>query len=255
MFFSFVRRILNFFDTHQKITKERIRTLEKIINARIQHSNLFIEALTHRSVLDSKKFKDSNERLEFLGDAVLGFVVAKELYTLYPDKDEGFLTKIRSNFVNRNALYEAGQRINLLDLIFIQTDLLANENFGKKTVIADAFEALIGAIYLDAGLDVANRFIQSNVIVPNFQKKLHLIDENYKSQLLELAQSLKMEIPKYFVVLEEGPEHDRTFTIEARIGQTTVGVGKGRNKKTAEQDAAHQALDRIHKSISQGEQN
>ncbi|MCE1187718.1 MAG: ribonuclease III [Ignavibacteria bacterium] len=250
MFLRLLRRIARLFDTHEKIAKERIRILERLILNKIQDTELFIEALTHRSLVDGRKFKTSNERLEFLGDAVLGLVVTRELYFKFPDKDEGFLTKIRANFVNKNALYDAGQRINLLDLIFIQNELLANENFGKKTVVADAFEALVGAIYLDAGLETATKFIHNNVINPNFENRLHLVDDNYKSQLLEFAQALKREIPRYFVIKEEGPEQDRVFTIEARIGIDTYGVGKGKNKKAAEQEAAHLALETLKKIYS-----
>lgn len=241
--FSFLKKVFSLlFDTHQKATKERIRALEKLINVKISDPELFIEALTHRSMVDGKRFKSSNERLEFLGDAVLGFIVGRELYMKFPDKDEGFLTKTRANFVNKNALFETCDRIDLLRLIFIQPDLLNNENFGKKTVSSDALEAIIGAIYIDCGLEAASRFISVNIIQPNLDKQTHLKDENYKSQLLELAQASKYEIPKYYVLLEEGPEHDRLFTIEVRLGERRVGTGQGKSKKMAEQNAALQAL-------------
>lgn len=240
--FNLLRKVFQLFRSHEKVAKERIKKLEKIISHKIDKPELFLEALTHRSVLDSKRFKTSNERLEFLGDAVLGFIIARELYHRFPEKDEGYLTKTRSNFVNKNSLFEAGKRIELQNLLFINTDLMNSGNFGQKTVVSDAFEALIGAIYLVNGFEVTVNFIKRYVVEPNFQLKLHLIDENFKSQLLELAQSVKLDIPRYYVILEEGPEHDRIFTVEARIGTTTLGTGKGKNKKAAEQEAARQAL-------------
>ncbi len=240
--FSIIRKLLNFFDTHRKITRDKLRRLEKIIDHKINREDIFIESLTHRSAVDGKKLKNSNERLEFLGDSVVGFVIARELYDRFPCKDEGYLTKARANFVNRNSLFEAGNRIGLLDLIFMQPELLQNVKLSKKSIVSDAFEALIGAIYLDCGMEIATKFIQKYVVEPSIQLKMHLTDDNFKSRLLELAQSIKLEIPRYFVIKEEGPEHDRTFTVEVKIAGNTLGIGQGKNKKTAEQEAARQAL-------------
>ncbi len=243
--FSILRFFSRLLNPQAKIRKDRLKKISQIIDAKIRNEDLFIEALTHRSVLDDKNFKRSNERLEFLGDSVLGFVIAEELFTRFPDKDEGFLTKVRSNFVNKNSLFEAASRIKLEELIFIQKELFHSGTFGKKTVIADAYEALIGAIYLDCGFQKAATFITNTLSNPNIDNNLHLIDENYKSQLLEYAQSVKLEIPRYYVVAEEGPEHDRLFTVEVKIGQNILGTGKGRNKKTAEQEAAKMAMSNI----------
>ena len=240
--FSFLRKILNFFDNHKKIRREKLQRIEEIIGRKVNHSDIFIEALTHRSAVDGNKLKNSNERLEFLGDSLIGFVIARELYDRFPGKDEGYLTKARANFVNKNSLYEAGRRIELIDLIFMQNELFQNEKLSKKAIVSDAFEALTGAIYLDCGFDVANTFIKKFVVEPSIELKMHLTDENYKSQLLEFAQSIKLEVPRYYVVQEEGPEHDRTFTVEVKINGRSLGLGKGKNKKTAEQEAAHKAL-------------
>jgi ribonuclease-3 len=243
--FKFISHIFEKFRSGKVLSRKNIEKLEELIDHKISDPQIFIEALTHRSYLDNRKFKVSNERLEFLGDAVLGFIVAEGLYQIFTDKDEGYLTKIRSNFVNRNSLYDAAVRIDLIHFVFVSKELMAVENLGIKTILADALEALLGAIYLYCGLDTCRNFILKYIFNPNIKMGIHLIDENYKSQLLEYAQSIKLEIPKYFVIYEEGPEHERYFTVEVRIGQQSLGEGKARNKKSAEQDAAKAALQNL----------
>lgn len=243
--FKFISHIFDKLRSQKVLSKKSIEKLEELINHKISDPQIFIEALTHRSYLDNRKFKVSNERLEFLGDAVLGFIVAEGLYQLFDDKDEGYLTKIRSNFVNRNSLYDAAVRIDLIHFLFVSKELIGTENLGIKTILADALEAIIGAIYLHCGLETCRNFIHKFIIDPNIKMGIHLVDENYKSQLLEYAQSIKLEIPKYFVINEEGPEHERYFTVEVRIGHQALGEGRARNKKSAEQDAAKAALQNI----------
>ncbi len=226
------------------------KKIEALIDHEISNPDIFIEALTHRSYLDQKNFLKSNERLEFLGDSLLGFVIARELFLKFGDRDEGFLTKVRSNFVNRNTLAEAAKRINLMDFMFISPELLSPNNPGLRTLLGDVMESFIGAIYLDCGNDVAERFIITHLFTPYINSGLHLIDENYKSQLLEIIQSLKLELPRYYVIRETGPEHDRTFTVEVRIGNEVLGEGMGRNKKSAEQEAAKKGLQKISSIVS-----
>jgi ribonuclease-3 len=243
--FKFLARILDKFAPPKVLTKKKLKQLEDLIKHKINNPDLFVEALTHRSNLDHRRFKNSNERLEFLGDSVIGFVVAEVLFHDFLDKDEGYLTKIRSNFVNKNSLYDAAVRIDLIHYLFISKDLLAVSNIGIKTILADAFESLVGAVYLDCGIEAAKDFIQFYVIQPNFKIGLHLVDENYKSQLLEYSQAVKLDMPKYIVIREEGPEHDRIFTVQVRIGADVWGEGKGKNKKSAEQEAAKEAISKI----------
>ena len=236
---GFLSKLLRRSSEVKILSKKTLNQLEKLIGHKINNQQLFIEAFSHRSVVDRKKFKASNERLEFLGDAVLSFAIAYALFKNFPENDEGFLTKTRSNFVNKNTLYDAGVRINLVDYLFISRELLASANMGIKTIVADAFESLIGAIYLDLGFDTAYKFINRYLLEPNLKIGLHLIDENYKSQLLELTQAVRLENPKYVVIKEEGPEHDRVFTVSVSVSNEELGIG---NKKTAEQDAAKHAF-------------
>jgi ribonuclease-3 len=196
----------------------------------------------------NSEFEVSNERLEFLGDAVLSVTVAEYLFKKFPDEDEGFLTKVRAKFVNKIALSDIAQEINLSELLLVGKNLLPGFSINSRTILADAFEALIGAIYLDNGLKAAKNFISRVLIVPYTKAGIHLIDENFKSQLLEYAQAKRLESPVYSVVKEEGPHHDKVFTIKVTIGEEEYGEGKGRSKKVAEQNAAEEAIQRIESS-------
>ncbi len=227
-------------------TDEKYKELEELIGFQIRNKEHFIQALMHRSFLEqNEEFEVSNERLEFLGDSVLSLIVAEYLFDSFPEKDEGFLTKVRAKLVNRFALADAAENINLADFLLISKNLSNSFSNGSKTVLSDALEALIGAIYLDHGLSAAKKFIDKVLIIPNTKGGLYLIDENFKSQLLEFAQAHKLDNPIYQVVKEEGPQHNRTFTIRVLIKDVEYGIGKGKNKKSAEQKAAQKALSLI----------
>lgn len=231
------------------LTHRKFAELESLTGVPIRDKSYYIQALMHRSFLEQNPdFAVSNERLEFLGDAVLNLTVAEYLFEIYSEEDEGFLTKVRAKLVNRIALAEGAERIGLSKFLLVSKNLSSSFTYGSRTVLADAFEALIGAIYLDNGLDGARNFIQKNLIEPSAKEGEHLIDENYKSQLLEYAQANKFENPIYTVIKEEGPQHNRLFTVQVAIDGQPYGEGKGRNKKSAEQNAAHAAMDKVHQS-------
>ena len=227
-------------------TPEKFKKLQKLTGSPINDSSYYLQALMHRSFLEQNEEYDvSNERLEFLGDSVLSLIVAEYLFDEFPEKDEGFLTKVRAKIVNRLALADAAEKINLAEFLLVSKNISNSFANGSKTILSDALEALIGAVYLDNGLDSAKIFIQKILIQPNLKEGLYLIDENYKSQLLEFAQANKMESPTYNVIKEEGPQHNRLFTVKVSIGDTDYGVGKGKNKKSAEQKAAQEALEKL----------
>ena len=227
-------------------TPKKFKQLESLIGVPINNSSFYIQALMHRSYLEQNEEYDvSNERLEFLGDSVLSLVVAEYLFDAFSDKDEGFLTKVRAKIVNRLALADAAEKINLVEFLLVSKNISNTFANGSKTILSDALEALIGAVYLDNGLDSAKTFIQKILIQPNLKEGLYLIDENYKSQLLEFAQANKMENPSYVVIKEEGPQHNRIFTVKVVIGDSDYGFGKGKNKKSAEQKAAQAALEKL----------
>lgn len=222
---------------------KKLSALESNLGYRIKNKSFFIQALIHRSHLEETQDDIvSNERLEFLGDAVLSLVVAEYLYTHFPENDEGFLTKIRAKMVNRKVLADAAEAIGLVDFIIVGKNLSQSFKNGSRTVLSDSFEAIIGAIYLDSGIEEVKKFVSRILIKPITTQEDFLRDENYKSQLLELAQSQKLENPVYYVVNEEGPQHNRTFTVKVLIGDEEYGTGQGKNKKSAEQDAAKAAM-------------
>ena len=250
-------RLLNLFKPQKNsnsIAKEipttfpqvKFNELEKIIGAPIGDKNVYIEALIHRSFLEeNEQFNFSNERLEFLGDSVLNLVIGEFLFNKFPNEEEGFLTKVRAKMVNRNALSLIAENLRLGDLLIVSSNVPKSITQSSKSLLSDALEALIGALYLDKGLETSKRFIQKNILEPALKDGEHLIDENYKSQLLEFAQAQKMDIPVYHIISEEGPHHDKTFTAEVIVDGKLLGEGKGKSKKEAEQSAAKEALQLI----------
>lgn len=253
---SFFSRLLKYFgfreesnNSHQVkkiLTPHKFTELEELIGYPIKDKSHYIQALMHRSFLEELEEDDtSNERLEFLGDSVLSLVVAEYLFENFPKENEGFLTKIRARLVNRFALSDAAEDIGLANFILINQNLTNTFARASKTVLSDAFEAIIGAIYLDHGLEISRKFIHKVLILPIVREGDYLVDENYKSQLLEYAQANKIEAPNYIVIKEEGPQHDRIFTVKVSVGEDYFGIGTGKNKKTAEQNAARATLEKI----------
>jgi ribonuclease-3 len=226
--------------------QEKFNQLEKVIGTTIGNKKIYLEALIHRSYLEeNEQFSLSNERLEFLGDSVLNLIIGEYLFNKFPQEEEGFLTKVRAKMVNRNALSLVADNLNMGELLIISSSVPKSITHNSKSMLSDALEALIGAIYLDKGLETCQKFIQKNILEPALKNGEHLVDENYKSQLLEYAQANKLAIPVYQIVSEEGPHHDKTFIAEVIIGEKVLGKGKGKSKKEAEQNAAQVALKKV----------
>ena len=171
--------------------------------------------------------------------------MAESLFKKFPDKDEGFLTKYRSHLVNRHALVNAAKRIDLINFVLYDKRYVRGSKAGQKTIVADCFEALIGAIYLDHGLEMARQFILRNILDPNYSSGQFAIDKNYKGQLLEFTHLHKLSPPNYQITNEDGPDHDKKFSIDVVIGGRSYGRGTGSNKKSAEQEAAKMALEKL----------
>lgn len=225
---------------------------KKILNYHPHKWKLFFQALLHRSYLQFIDGQwESNERLEFLGDAILNFIVAEYLFRTYPDMEEGDLTKLRSRLVNRRNLAQRSKDLHLSDFLLMSSSAAQSIDSGSESIIADAFEAIIGALHLDGGFEAAKNFIYTTLLNNPDTFNLALMDDNYKSALLEYAQARSLGIPRYSVMREEGPEHERRFTMEVMIGTRSLGMGSGRSKKEAEQSAAENAL----KSIQQQDAN
>lgn len=204
--------------------------------------SLFDLALTHRSwVNEHKGVRTSNERLEFLGDAILEFVVSKELYKKFPDKEEGYLTALRANIVNTVSLADLAKKLNLGSILYLSK---GEEESGGRTnpsLLADTVEAMIGAIYIDRGIDDAEKFILENLLI-DVEKRAAEPLKDPKSLLQERVQSQSLPAPKYQVVEESGPDHDKKFVVEVVVSGEVWGRGEGKSKSLAEQEAAKDAL-------------
>ena len=207
-------------------------------NIKTDNEEMYQTALTHTSFANEHG-KESYERLEYLGDAVLELVMSEYLYknTTY---EEGEMTKLRSHYVCENALYEYSLRIGLNEFLLLGNGEYESGGKFRKAIVADIFEAFIGAMYIDKGLDVVKDFIHSNVI-DLIESNAFTFEEDYKSKLQELVQTDKRSL-KYVVINEEGPAHNKVFTVEVKIDDIIYGVGKAHSKKEAEQEAAKNAL-------------
>ncbi|MCL5021012.1 MAG: ribonuclease III [Bacteroidetes bacterium] len=224
--------------------------LERALGVKIKNESYYAEALTHRSALSipSNGDKNSNERMEFLGDAVLNLLVAEILFERFPELDEGQMTRLRSLLVNQHALAETATAVNLSAFLSMSSSAQQTIERGYETITSDAFEAVVAAIYLDGGLKAAKAFVLEKVMPKEFKidrEMFKALDKNFKSALLELAQGIGLGAPRYNLIKEEGPDHDRTFTVEVLVNEIRYGMGSGKTKKAAEQSAAEEAYEKL----------
>jgi len=221
--------------------------LFKRIGYRFNDTHLVEQALKHRSILPvlQQERVESNERLELLGDAVLGLIVTEFLYHRHPKKEEGELTAMKSLLVSRKILAGIAREMDLGSFLLLSESEIKTGGRKRQSIVADALEALIGAIYLDGGLEAARSFILKKLL-KNYERILNAEQhKNFKSILLEYAQSRNLGTPFYLIRSEKGPDHNKIFTVEVRIQNKTVGVGVGNSKKRAEQKAAQDALEKL----------
>ncbi len=231
----------------EKGRRSELITLCRRLGVRISDLRLLDQALMHRSYVHDADMSrgESNERMEFLGDAVLGLIVNEHLYSTYAKRQEGRLTKIKSLIVSEAVLSRTAEELELGKFIRLSENERASGGEQRASILADAFEAVIGAIYLDSGLTSARRFIDQHLLTSI--DELLEVDEykNYKSLVQEYAQKKFGSRPRYRVVSAKGPEHERTFFVELRLGGRSLGRGEGKNKKEAEQMAARNALGKL----------
>jgi ribonuclease III len=221
-----------------------IGELEKQINIHFNNNNLLTEAITHRSFLNENRDKQSqhNERLEFLGDAVLELLVTKYLYSVYPERPEGDLTSFRSATVRTESLAETALVIDLGSYLQMSKGEEATGGRKRPYILANAFEALIGCIYLDQGLEIVEQFLEKFLFPKIKTIVANRLDIDNKSRLQEVSQEIVNITPVYELLSEIGPDHEKIFEMGVKIGKYTFGVGKGKNKQEAEQNAASVAL-------------
>jgi ribonuclease-3 len=216
-----------------------MKLLEEL-NIEPRDISLYERAFMHTSYCNENNLKDSYERLEFLGDKVIDLIVSEYLYR-HMYIEEGEMTKIRAAYVCENALYEYALKLNFNEYAKVGKGEEASGGKFRKAILADMFEAFVGAVYLDQGLNIAKRFV-NNTIISNMNENNEYF-KDYKSVFQEQVQTDNRCI-EYVVISESGPSHDKTFTVEVKVDGITFGKGIGSNKKEAEQDAARDALEK-----------
>jgi ribonuclease III len=230
-----------------KSEEDRLRPLECSIEYQFKNRDLLVEALTHKSFVnevEGRSDKD-NQRLEFFGDAVIGLVVSAELLERFPDIAEGKLSKLRASLVDEETLAQLANNIRLGTYLRFGRGEEKTGGRDKRSVLADAYEALVAAIYLDGGLPAAQRMIEKDFRLLLEQSTDRIGGKDYKTQFQELAQERYGIPPRYLLMDTAGPPHDRIFTVAVLVGDSGMGQGVGKSKKEAEQAAAKEALERL----------
>jgi len=253
---SVIKKIIDYFSlrpfpnqTEFPKWEKRLAALQKKINYSFHDLTLLKASMTHKSYL-RQKFNDHKvpspfERMEFLGDSILGFVVSKELFLRFPDEQEGNLSKLKSQIVSETYLTLKANDLDLGKYILLSQDELQSGGQAKPSILSDTMEALICAIYLDGGISAASRFIK-NFVLNNFENLVNRSElVNYKSILQEYVQARNLPPPEYKIIGETGPQHQKVFLVEVKINGKRMGEGKGTTKKAAHQEAAKMACQKL----------
>jgi ribonuclease-3 len=233
-----------------------LENLETALGHRFQNRELLVRALTHSSRVherppaEDQSLPADNEQMEFLGDSVLGFLISEALVARFPSYPEGRLSKLKAHLVSAAHLYGVARKLELGQYLFLGRGEEMSGGRAKRTLLVDCLEALIAASYLDGGIEASRRLVERWVIGDDHK---HALGEeilgvpivDFKSALQEFAQARKLPPPRYVIVKERGPEHAKTFTIEARIGRDWVGQAEGASKKSAAQNAARDVLAKL----------
>src|ERR1017187_9945890 len=236
--------------------RAELGTLESSINHRFSNPALLDRALIHSSAANESRTRagpalSDNEQLEFLGVSILGFLIAEALMLRQPDSHEGELSRLKAHLVSAAHLHGVARRLDLGSYLELGRSEEMSGGRSKKTLLVDALEAVIAAVYLDGGIEPVRQFIAAHVLDAPFAgdeeagTDIQPAITNFKSALQELAQSRKLPQPKYAIVKEKGPEHSKTFTVEVRVGKDWAGQAEGRTKKIAAQRAARGLFDKL----------
>lgn len=218
-------------------------SLEENLKYKFKNISLLDNAITHSSFANETKcISGSNERLEFLGDSVLSIIVSDYIYKNFPNMPEGELTKLRASLVCEKSLCEFSKELGIGAYLKLGKGEAQNGGAERPSILADAFEAVLAAIYLDGGIEPATKHIM-RFVLPELE---HIDDDNfrdYKTELQEIIQRNPEERLSYILIAESGPDHDKNFTVEVHLNSNVIGCGSGKSKKRAEQAAAKQALE------------
>lgn len=220
------------------------KTFQEKIGYRFKDFRFLETAFTHRSYLNENRApgREHNERLEFLGDAVLELVVTEFLFSKYPDKPEGELTAFRAALVNTQSISEAATKLGMNEYLLLSRGESKDTGRARQIILANAFEALIGALYLDQGYDIAKDFIAKQLFYKTDEVVEKRLWQDAKSRFQEAAQDVAGVTPRYEVLNQSGPDHDKRFVTGVYLGSERISTGEGRSKQEAEQDAAQKAI-------------
>lgn len=220
-------------------------SIQKRLNYSFKDPSLLALAFVHRSfVNESKEVRQHNERLEFLGDSVLGLLISDYLYSSLPSTPEGELSYLRSRLVESSSCYHYIMKLNVHTYLLLGKGERLNDGRGRETILADLFEAIVGAIYLDGGLEAVKQFL-SRHFLKDFEAIIETPLHNYKADLQDYCQRHFQQTPVYTVISESGPDHSKQFEISVSVNQKEMGRGKGPSKKEAQQDAAKDAVAKL----------
>jgi ribonuclease-3 len=215
-----------------------LTALMKVLRYKFTTDGLLQSAITHTSIEHAVDLTPPFERMEFLGDSVLGLIIAESLFAKFPEYSEGQLSKLKAKVVSRKFLATVAREISLGDFILLSREADKTGGRNNSSILADAMEAIICAVYLDGGIEKARELI-NRLLFKNYEKVLGIRDMvNYKSKLQEFTQLRNQGLPDYILVSETGPDHDKNFIIEVHIDQVPAGRGSGHTKKEAQQEAA-----------------
>ena len=222
-----------------------IKDLEEAIGYHFRNISLLQNALTHSSYANERWHNSllSNERMEFLGDSILGMLVAEYLYRSFPDRPEGELTRMRADMVCEKTLAKVANEIHLGEHLLLGHGEEQGGGRTRDSILADAVESVIAASFLDGGIQAAKKFIQTFILVEVPVRQLHNVD--YKTKLQELVQQKKNQVLTYELTAESGPDHDKHFAVAVALNGTVVGQGEGTSKKRAEQESARDAIGKL----------
>ncbi len=251
---SIIKKIVEYFNgkriaEHYPKWEKGLAQFQKRIDYTFHDLTLLKAALTHKSYL-RRQFSDHRtpspfERMEFLGDSILGFIVSRELFSRHPDEQEGKLSKLKSKIVSETYLTLKAQELDIGKYLLLSPEEQHSGGAQKSSILSDTVEALICSIYLDSGIAAATRFIKNHIITGYETTVTRNELVNYKSILQEYIQSRNQEPPRYVTIAEEGPEHNKTFVVEVRQHGQVMGSGKGSTKKQAHQEAARDACQKL----------
>jgi len=236
-------------DKSSNVDEQELKALEfaKRIKIKFNNIELLVEALTHRSFVNENRDHPTthNERVEFLGDAVLELIISDYLYRTYPNKPEGELTSFRAATVRTESLADASRELEVGAYLRMSKGEEATGGRDKNYLLANAFEAILGSIYLDQGMDKSSEFVHINLVPKIAHIVKFRLDIDSKTKFQEIAQSIYKETPTYDILSEKGPDHEKTFTMAVMINGKCFGEGQGGSKQKAEEKAASEALKKI----------